>query len=412
MCPKKINIREKMGKVVPRRWYATHHFDRYPAKMIPQLARFAIEKCTREGESVLDPFCGCGTVLVESRLAGRKATGIEINPYAVELARAKSYLYRETILKKMTDEVVNEAKIISKRARKENSWLNYWFADSTLQQLLGLRLAIERNADKVKPSYVSALRAVLGVTVRLVCKADPRSPKPFISERARRERCRKNFDAFEIFLNQGQKFLEAAKELRTLVKDGQDSHIRVINADARELEKNKKLGEFDAIISSPPYLTAQDYYRSSKLEISILGLMSKSELFGLGPATIGSGRGKTTYAILDKNDYFPKELRRLAKIDKRAAKTGVAFITDMQKVIKGCYEHLRSGGRCCFIIGDSKIRDVKLPVHKWIMKIALEQRLNLEEHFIDVIRSRRVPPQRQGHSSVIGYEHILIFSKE
>jgi tRNA G10 N-methylase Trm11 len=393
MYPKRINIRDEMKQVVPQRWYATHHFDRYPAKMIPQLARFAIERCSEVGESILDPFCGCGTVLVESRMVGRKATGIEINPYAVVLARAKSYLYRESLMEECINKVLRDSKTIIRRLTKEDSWIDYWFADRTLKQLLGLRCAIDGCEGRIRPSYVSALRAVLGVTTRLACKADPRSPKPFISERSRRERCKKDFNAFEIFLDQGQKFTKAAKELRKQVVNGKESRIRVIRGDSRKLEKNKKLGTFDAIISSPPYLTAQDYYRSSKLEINILGLMTKSEMIGLGPAMIGSGRGKVKADVPQKGDYFPRELKELAKVDDRAAKTAFGFITDMRKVIRGCYKRLRSGGRCCLIIGDSKIRGIKLPVHKWIKKLSMEEFLNLEEHFIDVIKNRRVPPQ-------------------
>ena len=411
MNPKRINIRQKMANLVPQRWYATHHFDRYPAKMIPQLARFAIELCTKKGDSILDPFCGCGTVLVESRIAGRKATGIEINPYAVVLARAKSYLYQESILKEIIDRVILNARRISRRVKIRDSWLDYWFADSTLQQLLALRRTIDRNQRDIKPSYVYALRAVLAVTVRLACKADPRSPKPFISKRARRERCRKTFNAFEIFSNEGYKFIKATNELRNLVLDGRASRIRVIRADSRELEKNNRLGLFDAIISSPPYLTAQDYYRSSKLEISVLGLMSESELRGLGSVIIGSGRGQATTDAPEKGNFCPRELKALAKVNERAAKIGVSFIADMHKVIKGCYERLKKGGRCCFIIGDSSIHDIQLEVHKWVTEVAIREKLNLEKHFIDVIRSRRVPPQRQGHSSVIRQEHILIFSK-
>ena len=65
--------------VVPSRWYATHHFDRYPAKMIPQLARFAIERCTNEGDTVLDPFWGTGTTTFAAITAGRNSIGYEID---------------------------------------------------------------------------------------------------------------------------------------------------------------------------------------------------------------------------------------------------------------------------------------------------------------------------------------------
>jgi len=46
----------------------------------PQLMRQLIEFFTKPGERVLDPFAGVGGTLLGATLAGRKATGIELNP--------------------------------------------------------------------------------------------------------------------------------------------------------------------------------------------------------------------------------------------------------------------------------------------------------------------------------------------
>ena len=46
----------------------------------PQLMRQFIEFFTKPGERVLDPFAGVGGTLLGATLAGRKATGIELNP--------------------------------------------------------------------------------------------------------------------------------------------------------------------------------------------------------------------------------------------------------------------------------------------------------------------------------------------
>lgn len=66
-----------------------HGFHSYPARMHPLTARRLVEGFSRPGEAVLDPFCGSGTVLVEARLAGRAAVGVDANPLAVRLARLK-----------------------------------------------------------------------------------------------------------------------------------------------------------------------------------------------------------------------------------------------------------------------------------------------------------------------------------
>ncbi|MGC8783271.1 MAG: DNA methyltransferase [Armatimonadota bacterium] len=68
----------------------THGFHPYPAMMIPQVARRLIRMYGRTGYTLLDPFCGSGTSLVEARLSGINAYGIDLNPLAVLLARVKS----------------------------------------------------------------------------------------------------------------------------------------------------------------------------------------------------------------------------------------------------------------------------------------------------------------------------------
>jgi DNA methylase len=52
----------------------------YRACFKPQLPRFFIERLTRPGDTVYDPFMGRGTTVLEAALLGRTATGCDINP--------------------------------------------------------------------------------------------------------------------------------------------------------------------------------------------------------------------------------------------------------------------------------------------------------------------------------------------
>lgn len=51
----------------------------------PQLMRALVEFFTKRGERVLDPFAGVGGTLLGAALAGRHATGVEINPRWAEV---------------------------------------------------------------------------------------------------------------------------------------------------------------------------------------------------------------------------------------------------------------------------------------------------------------------------------------
>jgi DNA modification methylase len=62
--------------------------NRHPAKMLPELARRAIEHYSDPGDLVLDPMCGIGTTLVEAVHLGRDALGIELERRWASLATA------------------------------------------------------------------------------------------------------------------------------------------------------------------------------------------------------------------------------------------------------------------------------------------------------------------------------------
>jgi SAM-dependent methyltransferase len=85
------------GSAIPADWefadadtrQHTHDLHRYSGKFIPQIARQAIELITDPGDEVLDPYAGSGTTLLEAALIGRRATGVDMSPLAVLIARVK-----------------------------------------------------------------------------------------------------------------------------------------------------------------------------------------------------------------------------------------------------------------------------------------------------------------------------------
>ena len=71
----------------------THPFHSYPARLHPATARVLVELVAPgAGDApIVDPFCGSGTSLVEARAAGVRAIGVDLNPLAVLVARAKTW---------------------------------------------------------------------------------------------------------------------------------------------------------------------------------------------------------------------------------------------------------------------------------------------------------------------------------
>ena len=83
--------------------YLTHSIFYYPAKFIPQVVRYALESFTEEGDWVVDPFAGSGTVGVEAYLCKRNAFLLDLNPlldYMIPLkVRSEKGRLREGLFK-------------------------------------------------------------------------------------------------------------------------------------------------------------------------------------------------------------------------------------------------------------------------------------------------------------------------
>src|SRR5438876_5544478 len=66
------------------RHYGVHpYFTRRPANVV----RAYIERFSRDGDAVLDPFGGTGVTAIEAFLLGRKAIHNDLNPFANFIAR-------------------------------------------------------------------------------------------------------------------------------------------------------------------------------------------------------------------------------------------------------------------------------------------------------------------------------------
>jgi tRNA G10 N-methylase Trm11 len=80
-----------VGKPVERRIFA----------MPPRLARIMVNLAgCAPGKTLLDPFCGVGTILQEALLSGGRVIGVDLNPWCVKGARENlEWLTREYELK-------------------------------------------------------------------------------------------------------------------------------------------------------------------------------------------------------------------------------------------------------------------------------------------------------------------------
>lgn len=120
--------------------HALHEIS-YRACFKPQLPRFFIERLTRPGDWVYDPFLGRGTTVLEAVLLGRKAAGNDINPLSSVLAEPR--------LRPPTLDVVRERlAAVDWLAKVElPEELLVFYHPETLQEVAALRSYLQNRAE-------------------------------------------------------------------------------------------------------------------------------------------------------------------------------------------------------------------------------------------------------------------------
>ena len=93
-----------------------HGWHRYVGRFPAQLVRAIINSfALNEDDVILDPFCGSGTTILEARLLGIPAIGIEISPLSAMISRVKSRFPDDT------DEICKHIDLLEKFYREKYS---------------------------------------------------------------------------------------------------------------------------------------------------------------------------------------------------------------------------------------------------------------------------------------------------
>ena len=99
----------------------------YPAKFVTELPRALLNLLPLpRGTSVLDPFCGSGTTLVESQRRGVPSVGIDLNPIACLMTRVKTSPLPSQF-RQWAGKVVSAARCTGGAAVPDIPRLDHWF---------------------------------------------------------------------------------------------------------------------------------------------------------------------------------------------------------------------------------------------------------------------------------------------
>jgi DNA modification methylase len=342
-----------------------HRMSAYVGRIKPSFAHWIIKVSSKPDDVILDPFCGIGTVPLEADLLGRKSFGIDLNPYAVAIARAKfdrrgldneiEYL-KALNLESIYVDLSNLPKFVKEyyhpKTLKEIIALRNQFIKDNRYFLLGCLLSI---AHGHRPQHLS-IRT--GYIIPYIPK-----PKPSVEYKPAIPRM--------------------LMKVKRIYKDKfpLESNGEIIEADARNMPLDDN--SVDVVISSPPYYNTLDYVTSNKLRLSLMGLDEKQQ-------------EKIQHTLIqDKKTY----------------------LAEMKKVASEIRRVLKPNSLCIFILGDLHLPKYSINTAADIAEVYSKEGFIVHGIVEDEIPSNRATIVKFGGESAIEkkkkkHDRILVLSTE
>jgi DNA modification methylase len=329
-----------------------HNLHPYPTRFTPGVPAKLIELFSAPGGTVLDPFCGSGTTLVEAMRLGRRAVGVDVSPLASLISRVKSTRLSSQDRKAIRAAAAHASSLVLSFCNRPNDCvadigsvhraiqahcselgtdpgaaipdattlreLACWFALRALAEVFLIRIAIGQCAStQAKDLLMVALSSVLG---RLSYqKSDTRRTR-VVREIAPRE----TLDLWIRKVTDSQNLL--AREHESVPWPPAD----VYEHDARMLDFLQACS-VDLVVTSPPYPNVYDYRAFQRLQLLALGLE------------------RSTPCLADA------ESRREHKVSNRK-ESRPRFERGIQEVLTSLKRVLKPSGICAFVIGPGRIR--------------------------------------------------------
>ncbi len=371
--------------------YLNHSIHPYPCKFIPQIPNTLIQELSSIGDTVIDPFAGSGTTLVESLRLGRNTIGIDANPLAELICRVKSTKIEKEACKplfELSTQLANSAQSLATNQKplygdddldrdmaktvEVDRWIRDWFDPCVIDELA----IIKHKCLKIKGDKIREL-ALLAMSSIIVSVSRQDSDTRYV----RKDKNIKPGDTFKRFSSALDEAVEKQLQLSSEIP---------CQVTAKVISGNILDGIdcpcFDLLVCSPPYPNAFSYHlyhRSRMLWLDMDPVKFKKE-------EIGSHR---KYSSKGKN-----------------AATKETFAHELRKILTWVSVKLRRGRHACFVLGDSTIKGKTIQNDELLIEIATDIGFKLEANI-----NRNLQATKKSFNPKIGKikdEHIVILRND
>jgi len=332
----------------------------------PEFVEYILNTFAKTASTTFDPFCGSGTVLLESARYGLTSTGFEINPAAYAMARfislaTLSQTERKNLCASLQDRIMSligvyhDLPLFESKVTFRNSYENLiHFAGDLISKIDNknekiIALACLFHAESNGGSTV-------GVTI---------------------------FRSLQVVTSKLNNLPIAKKPIVVALCDARMAHLRLHMP-------------VDLIITSPPYINVFNYHQNHRSIMEVLGF----NLLKVANSEIGSNRK-------NRGNRF---------------KTVIQYALDMEAALGSFARSLKSNGILVLVVGrESRVRDIPFLNSSILLQIAEEMGsykklatpervfinrfgMNIKEDIL-ILQMCGLPPQT-GHARKIAHQHL------
>ncbi len=404
----------------------THGLCYYPARMVPQIAARLLETYCKKPGVIVDPFAGSGTTILESLLRHHRVIGIDVNPVAIYLARAKCTPLDQPIVASSVREHVNEeittldldADPIYLQAKQN---IDYWYDRRVAARLLALRLGIIRYLES---TGTSSQQWVLWITLMGTIYACSRGIQDGSSFHTRNTPPNPQ-DPFQVFDRKLKDNLERVADLATActkqelnLTEGTLSQIlngespakfNLSQGNALTILQEIPSDTVTGIVTSPPYgdeHSTINYTRYTKHAAYWLGI-SPSYVNKMSGETLSSRKQDALPTGIPTTELVLAQIKTIKASDHPKV---VHFLSEFYQCLKHCQRILTTGAVCAIVIANRRVRNVEIPMDTITTELASQAGLQQESIFYRTF-PKKVVAWRTISGKSMDQENIVILRK-
>jgi DNA methylase len=384
----------------------THGLHRFAGKYIPQIPAWVMEEFGDKDATVLDPFCGSGTTLVEAIHRCRKSVGIDCDPLACLIAMAKTANNRSARILELGQQLKRMWTGPAKRLEEPMPGLvnfTHWISVAAWGHLQSLMAAI--NELQCTEDERRFFLCVFSSIIRWVSNADDQTQKTYVSGTLKKR-------PPEVPAAFWKAFDRAVSGLSQLERHRlPNAEARVIHGDAANIDLPES--SIDLIVTSPPYIDSVDYMYNFMLEYfwlgPMLGIKDRPTFNRLRRGVIGAKNP------LDKNAiHLPHCLDDLiceADILPARLPATLTYCHNMAKHFASAAKVMKPKARYVLVIGNSQTKQGVLPIHDSLIRLAADANLAFEKAFAYRIRRHYMKFPRKGRGGIITMDWVITMKK-